>query len=120
MCHPDVVLEIARRLLDRLDAGAPLVVATVVAIDGSSPRTLGTSMAWDGEAVIGSIAGGCVEGAVVEVAERVLDDRRPRIVEFGISDATALRVGLSCGGRLRIHLALVNPGDAAVDRLREA
>ena len=118
MCQPDVVLELADRLLARLDGdasrpGGPLVVATVVAIDGSSPRTLGTSMAWDGEAVIGSIAGGCVEGATVEVAERVLDDGRTRTVEFGVSDETALGVGLSCGGLLRIHLALLRPDDAA-------
>ncbi len=112
------MLELAERLLARLDGGAsraggPIVVATVIAIDGSSPRTLGTSMAWDGEAVIGSIAGGCVEGATVEVAERVLDDGRVRTVEFGVSDETALGVGLSCGGLLRIHLALLRPDDAA-------
>lgn len=113
------MLELALRLLARLDGdatspGGPLVVATVIGIDGSSPRTLGTSMAWNGRAVIGSIAGGCVEGATVEVAERVLDDGRTRIVEFGVSDETALGVGLSCGGRLRIHLALLRPDDAAV------
>jgi xanthine dehydrogenase accessory factor len=112
------MLELAARLLVRLDGsdqrpGEPIVVATVIAIDGSSPRTLGTSMAWDGEAVIGSIAGGCVEGATVEVAERVLDDGRTRTVEFGVSDETALGVGLSCGGLLRIHLALLRPDDAA-------
>jgi xanthine dehydrogenase accessory factor len=111
------MLELAARLLARLDGsdqrpGGPIVVATVIAIDGSSPRTLGTSMAWDGESVIGSIAGGCVEGATVEVAERVLDDGRTRTVEFGVSDETALGVGLSCGGLLRIHLALLRPDDA--------
>ncbi|MFC5503252.1 XdhC family protein [Lysinimonas soli] len=119
------MLELADRLLARLDGddthpGGPLVVATVVGIDGSSPRMLGTSMAWDGEAVIGSIAGGCVEGATVEVAERVLDDGRTRTVEFGVSDETALGVGLSCGGLLRIHLALLRPDDAAVAALRLA
>ena len=113
------MLELAARLLARLDGsdqrpGGAIVVATVIAIDGSSPRTLGTSMAWDGAVVIGSIAGGCVEGATVEVAERVLDDGRTRTVEFGVSDEAALGVGLSCGGLLRIHLALLRP-DAAGD-----
>ena len=113
------MLELATRLLARLDGsdqrpGGPIVVATVVGIDGSSPRTLGTSMAWDGESVIGSIAGGCVEGATVEIAERVLDDGRTRTVEFGVSNEAALGVGLSCGGLLRIHLALLRP-DAAAD-----
>ena len=112
------MLELAARLLARLDGsdqrpGGPIVVATVIAIDGSSPRTLGASMAWDGEAVIGSIAGGCVEGATVEVAERVLDDGRTRTVEFGVSEEMALGVGLSCGGLMRIHLALLRPDDAS-------
>lgn len=125
MCHADDVLELAERLLARLDAGAPLVVATAVGIDGSAPRTVGTSMAWDGRDVIGSIAGGCVEGAVVEVADRVLDDGRTRTVEFGVSDELALGVGLSCGGLLRIHVALLDPAaagasDPALAALREA
>lgn len=109
------MLELAERLLVRLDAGAPVVVATAIGVDGSAPRTVGTSMVWDGRDVIGSIAGGCVEGAVVEVAERVLDDGRTRIVEFGVSDELALRVGLSCGGLLRIHLALLDPARASFD-----
>ncbi len=115
------MLDIAARVLARLDAGARVVVATSIDVEGSAPRTVGASMAWDGEAVIGSIAGGCVEGAVVEVAERVLDDGRARTVEFGVSDETALGVGLACGGRLRIHLALIAPGDPiAVPALRDA
>ena len=114
------MLEIAQRLLDRLDAGVPLVVATAIAVEGSMPRTLGTSMSWDGTAAIGSIAGGCIEGAIVEVAERVLDDSCTRIIEFGVSDADALSVGLACGGVVRLHLAVVRPGDQIVQMLRDA
>lgn len=115
------MLDIAARLLDRLDAGVPVVVATSIDVDGSAPRTVGASMSWDGAAVAGSIAGGCVEGAVVEVAERVLDDGRTRTVEFGVSDRTALGVGLACGGRLRIHLVRIVPGDpVATPALRDA
>ena len=120
MCHADFVLEIAARLVDRLDAGVPLVVATAIAVDGRMPRTLGTSMSWDGTAAIGSIAGGCIEGAVVEVAERVLDDHRTRVISFGVSDADALSVGLACGGNVTLHLALVRPGDPVVEQLRDA
>lgn len=114
------MLELATRMLERLDAGVPLVVATAIAVDGRMPRTLGTSMTWDGSAAIGSIAGGCIEGAVVEVAERVLDDSRTRVISFGVSDADALSVGLACGGNVTLHLALVRPGDALVAGLRDA
>jgi xanthine dehydrogenase accessory factor len=120
VCHADFVLEIASRLLDRLDAGIPLVVATAIAVDGRMPRTLGTSMSWDGAAAIGSIAGGCIEGAIVEVAERVLDDSRTRVISFGVSDADALSVGLACGGNVTLHLALVRPSDPVVGKLRDA
>lgn len=114
------MLELAARILPRLAAGVPLVVATAVAVDGRMPRTLGTSMTWDGTAAIGSIAGGCIEGAIVEVAERVLDDSRARVVTFGVSDADALSVGLACGGRVTLHLALLQPADPAVQKLRDA
>ncbi|MBU1588388.1 MAG: XdhC/CoxI family protein [Actinobacteria bacterium] len=96
--------EIADRLLAAVDAGRTLVVATAISIEGSAPRTVGTSMAWDGEEVIGSIAGGCVEGAVVETCELVLADGAARTVEYGVSDETALSVGLTCGGTIRIHV----------------
>lgn len=113
MCHARFVLEIATRLLPALDAGRPLVVATAVAVEGRMPRTLGTSMAWDGVAAIGSVAGGCIEGAIVEVAERVLADGETRVVSFGVSDAAALSVGLACGGAVDLHLARLDPEDPA-------
>lgn len=114
------MFEIADRLIAALDAGRRLAVATVVSIDGSAPRTVGTSMAFDGVAVIGSIAGGCVEGAVVEVCERVLADGLPRTPEYGVSDEQAYDVGLTCGGTLRIHVRLVTSADPTADQLRAA
>ncbi len=104
--------EIRDRLLAALDAGSRLAIATAVSIEGSAPRTVGTSMAFDGAAVIGSIAGGCVEGAVVEACEEVLADGIPRTVEYGVDDETAFSVGLTCGGQLRIH---VQPLDASLE-----
>ena len=95
------MFEIADRLLA---AQRPLAVATAVQIDGSAPRTVGTSMAFDGSAVIGSIAGGCVEGAVVEVAARVLETGVAETVDFGVDDETAMSVGLTCGGAIRVHV----------------
>jgi len=130
------MLELAADLLAALrpsaGAGRPLAVATVVGIEGSAPRGLGASMAWDGSAVIGSVAGGCVEGAVVDVLDRVLADAgaspgrmAAREIEFGIPDTgteaeQALAVGLSCGGRLRFHLAVLQPDDPAIAALERA
>ena len=114
------MFEIADRLLAALDAGRPLAIATAVSIQGSAPRTVGTSMAFDGSTVLGSIAGGCVEGAVVEVAEDVLADGIARTVEYGVSDETAFSVGLTCGGQLRIHVQRVTADSPLVQSLRDA
>ena len=118
MCDPGYMFEIADRLLPLIEAGRPIAVATAVSIEGSAPRTVGTSMAFDGSAVVGSIAGGCVEGAVVEVCESVLADGVPRTVEYGVSDDTAFSVGLTCGGQLRIHVRLLT--EDAAEQLRKA
>ena len=112
------MFEIADRLLALCESGRPIAVATAVTIDGSAPRTVGTSMAFDGSEVIGSIAGGCVEGAVVGVCEEVLDDGLARTVEYGVSDETAFSVGLTCGGQIRVHVQLLT--DDLADQLRIA
>ena len=111
--------EIADRLLAAVDAGRQLAVATAVSIEGSAPRTVGTSMAYDGNAVIGSIAGGCVEAEVVAACEAVLANGVPRTVEYGIEDETAFVAGLSCGGQLRIHIQLLDARLADLLRRRE-
>jgi len=116
------VFEIADRLLARLDAGEHIAVATAVSVVGSAPRTVGTSMAVtvDGT-VIGSISGGCVEGAVYEICTQVLDDGTPQLETFGFSDETAFEVGLSCGGRIEVLARLVTPDDTVtVVALRDA
>ena len=116
------MFEIADRLLARLDAGERLAVATAVSIDGSAPRTVGTSMAvTDDGTVIGSISGGCVEGAVYESCRQVLDDGAAQLDTFGFSDETAFEVGLSCGGRIEVLARLVTADDVVtVAALREA
>lgn len=97
-------------LLDDLDrwrdAGKRIAVARVVDIEGSGPRDPGAAMAVsaDGE-VVGSVSGGCVEGAVVTEALAVLaGDRQPGIVTFGYSDDEAFAVGLTCGGTIRLFI----------------
>src|SRR3954467_12726670 len=71
---------------------------------GSGPTVVGTSMAVDdtGEA-FGSVAGGCVEGALYELCASVLAGADPGIQEYGVTDEGAFAVGLTCGGVLRVH-----------------
>ncbi|RIJ53811.1 XdhC family protein, partial [Clavibacter phaseoli] len=108
------MLEIAAEVLDALADGRRLAVACVTAVLGSAPRAAGTAMAVDDRGrVIGSISGGCVEGAVVEVATGVLDDGVPALTSFGVSDDDAFQVGLTCGGRIGVVVVEVAPaGDA--------
>ncbi|MDQ1685145.1 MAG: xanthine dehydrogenase accessory factor [Frankiaceae bacterium] len=88
-------------------SGERFALATVVAVRGSAPRDPGASMAVSesGEAV-GSVSGGCVEGAVFELATEVLATGTPVLQTYGISDDEAFAVGLTCGGVLDI---LVRP-----------
>jgi xanthine dehydrogenase accessory factor len=114
------MFEIADRLLARVDAGERIVVATAVSVTGSAPRSVGTSMAvTEDGSVIGSISGGCVEGAVYELCERVRESGLPELERFGFSDETAFSVGLTCGGRIEV-LATVLDSAAAIGALRRA
>ncbi|MDP9887086.1 XdhC family protein [Pseudarthrobacter enclensis] len=93
--------------------GRRFAVATVVGASGSVPRPVGTSMlvTQSGD-VLGSLSGGCVEGAVVALAQEAMDDDVPRHGIFGFSSADAFAAGLSCGGELAIDIQPV-PADAA-------
>ena len=89
--------------------GRQVAIATVVETWGSAPRPVGSHLVIDGEGnFVGSVSGGCVEGAVVAEASDVLADGKPRSIEFGVADETAWRVGLSCGGRIRVYVEAVN------------
>jgi len=91
------------------DAGKGVAIATVVETWGSAPRPVGSHLVIDGEGnFVGSVSGGCVEGAVVSEAADVIADGKPRAIEFGVADETAWRVGLSCGGRIRVYVERVN------------
>jgi xanthine dehydrogenase accessory factor len=98
-----------RDLLDELDRwraeGVPIAIARVVDLDGSGPRAPGAAMAVNerGE-VIGSVSGGCVEGAVVTEALDVLRTGERKVVTFGYSDDEAFAVGLTCGGTIHLFL----------------
>jgi xanthine/CO dehydrogenase XdhC/CoxF family maturation factor len=90
-------------------AGRGVAVATVVETWGSAPRPVGSHLVVDGEGnFLGSVSGGCVEGAVIEEAADVLADGAPRMLEFGVADETAWKVGLSCGGKIRVYVESVD------------
>ncbi len=98
-----------RDLLDELDRwrgeGVKVALARVVDLDGSGPRSPGAAMAVNerGE-VVGSVSGGCVEGAVVTEALQVLETGERKVVTFGYSDNDAFAVGLTCGGTIHLYL----------------
>ncbi|GLY13519.1 XdhC family protein [Kineosporia rhizophila] len=113
-----------RELLTGLDRwraqGRRWALARVVDVDGSGPREPGAAMAvnQDGE-VLGSVSGGCVEGAVVAAALELIERDECELVSFGYSDDDALAVGLTCGGT--IHLLIQPAGRlSGYDRLAEA
>lgn len=101
--------------LDWHRSGKGAALATVVETWGSAPRQAGSQLAISGEGeIMGSVSGGCVEGAVVTEALAALADRKPRLLTFGVSDETAFAVGLACGGTIRVLVEPVGAGDQAL------
>ena len=97
--------------------GERVALATVVNTWGSSPRPAGSQLAVRADgAFVGSVSGGCVEGAVVDEALAVIAGDGVRLLSFGVSDETAWDVGLACGGKIRVLVQRLAPGDV-VDRL---
>ena len=94
-----------------IDRGDRIALATVVAVKKSAPRPPGAKMAVnDSGEIIGAVSGGCVEGAVVGVADEVLRGAPPRMVHFGIADEEAWDVGLPCGGEIDVWVQELEPG----------
>ncbi|WP_420036353.1 XdhC family protein [Streptomyces sp. cg28] len=111
------MLDIAEELDRWVEQGRDFAVATVVAVGGSAPRQPGAALAVDSEGTaIGSVSGGCVEGAVYELCRQALEDGEPVLERFGYSDDDAFAVGLTCGGVIDI---LVTPVRASDEALRE-
>lgn len=91
-------------------AGVPFGLATVVAVSRSAPRDPGAAMAVGPEdEVVGSVSGGCVEGAVFELAQEVVASGEARLQTFGYSDEDAFAVGLTCGGEITLLVRPVSP-----------
>ncbi len=85
--------------------GRDVAIATVVETWGSAPRPAGSHLVIDADGNFeGSVSGGCVEGAVITEALDVIANGHAKMLEFGVADETAWRVGLSCGGRIRVYV----------------
>jgi xanthine dehydrogenase accessory factor len=103
-----------RDVIEDVDAwvarGDSVAVATVIDVKRSAPRPPGAKMAVNSRGeVSGAVSGGCVEGAVVEVAEDVLRGGEPRLLHFGIADSEAWDVGLPCGGEIDVFVERYEP-----------
>lgn len=108
------MLDIAEELHRWVEQGRDFAVATVVAVSGSAPRRPGAALAVDSDGTaIGSVSGGCVEGAVYELCRQALEDGESVLERFGYSDEDAFAVGLTCGGIIDILVTPVRAADPA-------
>lgn len=106
MGEHDEVLEQLRRWQD---GGQPVAVATVVSTWGSSPRPVGSQLGVNGAGeMVGSVSGGCIEGAVVKEALEVMAGAPPKLLDYGVSNEQAWEVGLACGGKLEVYIEAVS------------
>ncbi|MCO5106448.1 MAG: methylmalonyl Co-A mutase-associated GTPase MeaB [Burkholderiaceae bacterium] len=100
--------ELFQRIRAWRAAGKGVALATVVRTWGSSPRAEGSHLAVEeGGGFIGSVSGGCVEGAVISEAIGVIADGKPKLLDFGVSDEQAWEVGLACGGKVQVYVERV-------------
>ena len=89
--------------------GRRVALATVVQTWGSSPRPVGSQLVVDEQgAMLGSVSGGCIEGAVVLEAQQSIEDGKPRLLDFGVTNEQAWEVGLACGGKVRVFVERVD------------
>jgi xanthine dehydrogenase accessory factor len=118
MAEHEDILGAARGFLAR---GQKAALATVVTTWGSSPRPVGSLLAVaEGGAFVGSVSGGCVEGAVVSEAEEVMKGAPAKLLKFGITNEQAWDVGLACGGKVEILVASLSGSESQLDKIRDA
>jgi xanthine/CO dehydrogenase XdhC/CoxF family maturation factor len=91
------------------DAGRKVALATVVTTWGSSPRPVGSQLAVDDKGqFVGSVSGGCIEGAVIKEALDVIASGAPKLLDFGVTNEQAWEVGLACGGKVQVFVERVD------------
>jgi xanthine/CO dehydrogenase XdhC/CoxF family maturation factor len=100
--------EILDRAAEWREEGKGVALATVVSTWGSSPRPVGAKLVVEQDGTfLGSVSGGCVEGAVIEEAQQAIRDGKPRLLSFGVSNEQAWEVGLACGGKIQVFVERV-------------
>ncbi|MEK9827048.1 MAG: XdhC family protein [Rhodospirillales bacterium] len=100
--------EIIAKAMSWRDQGKGVAVATVVSTWGSSPRGIGSQLVVNSDgSFLGSVSGGCIEGAVITEALDAISDGKPRLLDFGVSDTQAWEVGLTCGGKVEVFVERV-------------
>jgi xanthine/CO dehydrogenase XdhC/CoxF family maturation factor len=101
--HPEQ--DLLRVALGWREAGVRVAMATVVSTWGSAPRPAGSQLVCNATGdFAGSVSGGCIEVAVIEAAQHVMQTGAPTLLEYGVTDETAWSVGLACGGRIRVFV----------------
>lgn len=98
-------IDVLRTAQDWQASGRRVAVATVVTTWGSSPRPVGSQLAVDDAGrFVGSVSGGCIEGAVIKEALDAIATGRPRLLDFGVTNEQAWDVGLACGGKVQVFV----------------
>ncbi len=111
---------VLHQLRDWLEDGGGAALATVVSTWGSSPRAEGSLLAVSGSgAFVGSVSGGCIEGAVVKEALEAIAGGKPRLLDYGVTDEQAWEVGLACGGEMKVFVEKWQNTDLLNDLLQE-
>ena len=112
---------VLRAARDWLERDGRVALATVIDTWGSAPVPVGGQLAIAADGSFeGSVSGGCIEGEVITEAEEVLNDGRPRTLEFGVADETAWRVGLPCGGQVRVFVERLDRSGGGLEFLEKA
>jgi xanthine/CO dehydrogenase XdhC/CoxF family maturation factor len=100
--------DVLKEAANWLKEGKKVALATVVSSWGSSPRPPGSQLAVsEDSSFVGSVSGGCIEGAVVTEALEVMKSGEPKILEYGVTDELAWEVGLACGGQVKVFVEAV-------------
>ena len=99
---------VLQKATDWLKAGKKVALATVVSSWGSSPRPPGSQLAvTEDSTFVGSVSGGCIEGAVVTEALEVINSGIPKVLEYGVTNELAWEVGLACGGKVKVFVEAI-------------